>query len=201
MIEDTSDPQEVAQSEFDFFNQDYSGDDIDVQAISMYEREDYTSNDARYCNTTTLSKPPYQRDTSEGTKWVKPHLQVSVEGKTANMLLDSGADMSFITFDLLRKSKENWLTDLSPEGGYWYRTVNSDIPIFGNIVIPVTIVDIFQPCTLMIEFIVIEKFEKSSMVMGADALQKYQTNIQFGEMTICTFLDFPTVFQTNDGKN
>ena len=149
----------------------------------------------------TLVKPPHQSNTNKGTTWVKPHLQVSVEGKTANMLLDSGAEMSFITFDLLKKLTTSWLTDLSPEGDYWYRTVNSDIPIFGNIVIPVTIVDIFQPCTLMIEFIVIEKLEKSLMVMGADALQKYQANIQFGEMTICTFLDYPTVFQTNDGKN
>ena len=201
MIEDYSDPQEEGQLEFDFFNQDDSEDDIEIQAISMYEREDYSSNDGRYCNTMTPVKPPYQRDTSEGTKWVKTNLQVSVEGKTTNMLLDSGADMSFITFDLLNKLKAKWLTDFSPEGGYWYRTVNSDIPIFGNIVIPVTLVDIFQPCTLMIEFMVIEKLENSLMVMGADALQQYQANIQFGEMNICTFLDYPTVFQTDDCKS
>ena len=149
----------------------------------------------------TLVRPSYKRDTSEGTKWVKPHLQVSVEGKTANMLLDSGADMSFINFDLLKKLKTNWLTDLNPEYRYGYRTVDSEIPIFGNIMIPVTMIDIFQPCTLMIEFIIIEKLEKYMMVMGADALQTYQANIQFGEMTICTFLDYPTIFQTNDGKN
>ena len=109
--------------------------------------------------------------------------------------------MSFITFDLLKKLTKSWLTNLSPEVEYWYRTVNSDIPIFGYIMIPVTIVDIYQSCTPMIGFIVIETLEKSLMVMGADALKKYHANIQFGEMTVCKFLDYPTVFQTNDGKS
>ena len=107
------------------------------------------------------------------------------------MLLDSGADMSCITFDLMKQLKPNWLIDLQSGGeeGYWYRTVNSNIPIFGNIVIPVTITDTFQSYTMMIEFIVIEKLEKSIMVMGADALQKYQATIHFGEITFRTFYE------------
>ena len=204
MIEDTSDPQEEGQLEFDFFNQEDSEDDIDIQAIGMYEGDsDRSSNDIRYCNTMTLVRPPHQRAMSEETTWVKPHLQVLVQGKTANMLLDSGADMSFISFELMEQLKPDWLINLHScgEKGYWYRTVNSNIPIFGKIVIPVTITDILsQSCTLMIEFIIIEKLERSMMVMGADALQKYQANIHFGEVTLCTFFDSPTVFQTNDGK-
>ena len=50
MIEDTSDPQEEGQLEFDFFNQVDSEDGLDIQAIDMYEREEYTFQDARYCN-------------------------------------------------------------------------------------------------------------------------------------------------------
>ena len=69
------------------------------------------------------------------------------------------------------------------EEGYIYRTVYSDIHIFGNIVIPVTITHLFQPCTLMIEFVVIKKQERSMMAMGADSLQKYQANIQCGGIT------------------
>ena len=97
---------------------------------------------------------------SEGTTWVKPHLQVLVQEQTASMLLDSGEDMSFITFELMEQLKPDWLIDLHSGGGegYWYRTVNSNIPIFGKIVIPVTITDIlFQSCTLMIAFIIIEE--------------------------------------------
>ena len=73
---------------------DSDQDDIDIQAISLYEGNCSTYNDKiRYCNALTLVEKLCKRDTNEGNKWVKPHLEVSVQGKDANMLLDSGADM------------------------------------------------------------------------------------------------------------
>ena len=63
IIEDTSDPQEEGQLEFAFFNQDDSDrDDIDIQAIGMYEGDSNSSHEnIRYYNAMTFDRPPQRR--------------------------------------------------------------------------------------------------------------------------------------------
>lgn len=116
-----------------------------------------------------LARPSSMRNISERKTWVKPYLQVSVQGIASDLWHECEAGMSLITFDLMQLVREDWPLEIICfcQDRYCYKTANSDIKIWGQIVIPVTITHVFEPFTLMIQFAIIERHETSMMDMGA----------------------------------
>lgn len=159
MIEDVPTKQEEGQLEFNFFNKDdWEPGDIDIEAIGMYEGESNTSHeDIRYCNMMTIDRPPFLETVYVLKEWTKPYLEVSCQVLATNMLLDTGADLSFITLDLLKIIGDIWASDMNISNldMYFYRTVNSELQIREKIEIPITIKHVTQTCTLLINFAVI----------------------------------------------
>lgn len=79
----------------------------------MYERDsDISHENIRYCNIMPLTRPQSVLNILEKKTWVKPYLQVSVQGVATSMLLDSGADISGITFELIQILWAGWESEI-----------------------------------------------------------------------------------------
>lgn len=96
------------------------------------------------------------------------------------MLLDTGADMSLITIDILRIHWSTWASDMNISNldNHFYRTVNSQLPILGEMKFPMTVIHVTQPSILMIKIFLIENHGKSIISMAANALQQFEAIFQ-----------------------
>ena len=200
MIEDTPGDSEEGQLEFDFFNQDDSDpEELDVQARNMYEEEGNDDFDGyRFCNMMTIHDQTFIEPSFMKNMKNTPYLEISCSGIATHMLLDTGADMSFITLDILQKIWRTWETDMR-DLDCLFLTANSKLPVLGGINLPITIRHASNPCILLLNFLVIENKGQSIMAMGADDFMKYEASINFGATTTCKFKGNETLYPTTNG--
>ena len=82
MIEDTPRDSEEGQLEFDFFNQDDSDpEELDVQAMNMYEEEGNDDFDVyRFCNMMTIHDQTFIEPSFMKNMKNTPYLEISCSG-------------------------------------------------------------------------------------------------------------------------
>lgn len=119
-----------------------------------------------------------------------------------NLMLDIGADMSFVTIVILKILWTTWVSDVNNRklDHYFHGTVNSEIPTLGEIELSMTVMHVTQSSILMINLVVIQKQGKSIIAMGADASQKFGETIQFEDTVSCEFQGKSIMYLTNNGQ-